>query len=264
MPRPVDTDRASDSVPQSGRARVVVSVTASVDGRVALRHSGILLDPVDGVTWQAAHPPGAADLTAARDADLGRRFAPRAVLEGSGSFVAHDAPAAVFPEPDVPTAELLEHHLPGPLDRRWFVVVDSRGRVRWTHTGDDETRLLVLVAAATPAGYLAHLRARGIPYLVAGRDRVDLPVALDLLAARLGIGWVVSQAGGELNGALLRAGLVEEVHLVVLPVVVGGRDTPAVFDGGPLGAGESPTVLRLTGVERSEDGALWLRYARPA
>ncbi|GAA1901073.1 hypothetical protein GCM10009814_33030 [Lapillicoccus jejuensis] len=37
-------------------------------------------------------------------------------------------------------------------------MIDGRGRVDWTFTGDDETSLLVLVRAHTPAGYLAHLR----------------------------------------------------------------------------------------------------------
>jgi 2,5-diamino-6-(ribosylamino)-4(3H)-pyrimidinone 5'-phosphate reductase len=43
----------------------------------------------------------------------------------------------------------------------------------------------------------------------------------DLLGARC----VVSHAGGDLNGALLRAGLVDELHVVTVPALVDGLGT---------------------------------------
>ena len=46
-------------------------------------------------------------------------------------------------------------------------------------------------------------------------------------------GGSVSIVGGRLNGVLLRAGLVDELHLLVHPVLVGG-DTPSFFRE-PLG-----------------------------
>jgi len=183
------------------------------------------------------------------------------VLEGSGTFVADGAgPPAQLPPPDVAASILFEHHLPGPRDCRWFVVVDSRGRGRWTYTGAAGTRLLVLVSRSTPTDYLAYLRREGVPYLVAGGDRVDLAVALRLLGDLLGVSCVVSEGGGGLNGALLRAGLVDELHLVLLPSLIGGRDTPTTFDGAPLLPGQSPTPLRLRDVRSTPDGVVWLHY----
>jgi 2,5-diamino-6-(ribosylamino)-4(3H)-pyrimidinone 5'-phosphate reductase len=140
-------------------------------------------------------------------------------------------------------------------------VVDGRGRVRWTHRGDAETRLLVLVCHSTPLSYLGYLRQEQIPYLVAGAERVDLPRAMALLHELLGVTCVVSEAGGGLNGALLRAGLVDELHLILLPVLVGGRDTPATFDGPALRTGDLPASLELLDVQTSADGAVWLHYS---
>lgn len=244
------------------RPYVIVSVIASADGRVALDRSRVLLDAEAGGVWRSLHPAGADELISQRREEIEARLHPQAILEGSGTFVTESAgPPAALPGTDLDPSTLLQPYLPGATDCRWFVVVDGQGRVRWTHKGDAEMRLLVLVTETTPADYLAYLRREQIPYLVAGRGRVDLALALRRLKTLLGVTCVVSQAGGGLNGALLRAGLVDEFHVVLLPTLIGGRETPAVFDGPPLGIGELPTSLRLANVQSSADGAVWLHYA---
>lgn len=244
------------------RPRLVVSVTTTIDGRVTVDRSSTLLEPDAQQVWRSLHTPGADRLIAERRRWLEERHQPRAVLEGSGTFVTESAgPPAALPAPATDGSELFRHHLPDAGEVRWFVVVDGRGRVRWTSRGDESTRLLVLVSAATPAAYLAYLRREAIPYLVAGASRVDLGLALTLLQTRLGLQTVVSEAGGGLNGALLRAGLVDELHVVLLPALLGGRDVPASFDGPPLGPGDVPLALQLHQVRSTHDGALWLHYA---
>ena len=64
----------------------------------------------------------------------------------------------------------------------------------------------------------------------------------------------------EAGGALLRAGLVDEIQLLVLPAVVGGLGTPALFDGSQLLSGERPTSLRLHSSHADADGLLRARY----
>ena len=256
------TAHGRNSFSAADRPYVVVSVTASVDGRVALSRSSVLLDAAAGAIWGALHPAGAEELIAKRRAQIESQHHPQAVLEGSGTFVVESAdPPTALPDADEDLATLLQDHLPGPTDCQWFVVVDGRGRMRWTHKGDENTRLLLLVSRSTPPGYLAYLRREQIPYLVAGEGPVDLALALTRLRTLLGVTCVVSEAGGGLNGALLRAGLVDELHLVLLPALIGGRDTPTTFDGPPLTAEELPTALRCLDVRTTSDGAVWLHYA---
>jgi len=154
-----------------------------------------------------------------------------------------------------------------PGHQGWFTVVDGRGRVRdWMKDGAvfgeawQGWHLLVLVAGQTPAPYLAYLQRESIPYLVAGEDQVDLALALEKLKARLGVTSVLSTAGGRLNGALLRAGLVDEVNVELLPAIIGGRETPSLFDAPVLGPGELPARLRLLSAQVQANGRIWLRY----
>ena len=111
-------------------------------------------------------------------------------------------------------------------------MVDGRGRVRWgPQEGADYGEewagwyLLVWVGRHTPADYLAYLRDRGTPYLVAGEGQVDLGQALCKMKDLLGVECVLSTGGGRLNGALLRAGLIDEVNVEFLPALIGGHLT---------------------------------------
>ncbi len=85
----------------------------------------------------------------------------------------------------------------------------------------------------------------------AGHWRDAVPVRSSLPAAVAGFDGVVRvDSGGALNGALLRAGLVDELSLLVHPVLVG--EAPR-WHGAPAPAGIALTPL--------EGGAPdWLRY----
>jgi riboflavin biosynthesis pyrimidine reductase len=123
------------------------------------------------------------------------------------------------------------------------------------------TRLAVLIARATPAGYRRFLRAREVPYFEVGDERVDLRRALDRLGEVFGVDTIVSNAGGVLNGALLRAGLVDEIDIQFLPAVIGRAQAPALFEGYGRGTPGGAGALRLISAEARPDGSVFVRYA---
>lgn len=240
------------------RPRVVVSVGASADGKVAFARDALLMHQPSADLWAAMTPPTTDPLDVLEV--VGQKYGCNAILEGSGSLVAGD------PD-DLPAydGDTDGHYLPPEVTgqvsppHRWFTVVDSRGRVRWTEKHPDWDPL-VLVSRSTPAEYLGYLRRERICYLVAGDDRVDLKQALALMRSELGITCVLSTAGGGLNGALLRAGVIDELYLTVLPALIGGLGTPSVMDGPPLAVGESPTGLTLLSVHTDSNGSVRLHY----
>lgn len=254
---------SSDALPApQDRPRVVMAVGSSVDGKVAPWRGFLWTDPDPGPPAR----PSAARVEAARQGLIDDLYHPQAVLEGSSSLVRDDAgPRAGLPDPLEPHDELYADHLPtevtgDPEHRMWFTVVDGRGRVEWDMKGGGGWDVLVLVCRSTPPAYLAYLRRERLCYLVAGDERVDLLLALRRMRDELGVHCVTSKAGGGLNGALLRAGLIDELHLTLSPTAIGGLGTPSVFDGPPLQPGQSPTSLRLLSVHAEADGMVALRY----
>ena len=245
------------------RPRVVVHAIASVDGRVTLAPDVLLLHGDE--RWQAV-------AGSSEDVDRWLKFThkPQVILEGSGSLVRDSDDPEPLPPFAGDTKALYQDFLPDavvnrPGHRGWFTVVDSRGRVRWAYKEWPEEEwqgwhLLVLAAHYTPPEYLAYLQRENIPYLIAGEERVDLHHAMEKLGSELGIRRVLSTAGGRLSGALLRAGLVDEINIEFFPAVIGGSETPTLFDSPALKPDEWPTRLKLLSAEVQAEGRVWLRY----
>lgn len=146
--------------------------------------------------------------------------------------------------------------------RPLLVVPDSRGAARnWIHVLAQPwyRSVVVLVSHSTPPEYLAYLRRRRIGYLVAGQRRVDLAVALEQLAADHGVQSIRTDAGGALNGALLAAGLVDEIGLILNPSISGRPESQSLVQL-PEALADSGLPLILIDVERLADDSLWLLY----
>lgn len=173
------------------RPRVVVSVSASADGKVALTREQVLMGTRSGELFTAMSPPAVDPVSFDVIEAVKQLYGCNATLEGSGSLVGND----VVPDPlpvYVGDSALLysdfvpqeKVSLPSP-PHMWFAAVDGRGRVRWTEDHQDWD-ILVLVCRSTPAGYLAYLRRRNICYLVAGDEHVDLRQAITAMGTELG------------------------------------------------------------------------------
>jgi diaminohydroxyphosphoribosylaminopyrimidine deaminase/5-amino-6-(5-phosphoribosylamino)uracil reductase len=115
------------------------------------------------------------------------------------------------------------------------VVVDSNLRIPL------KARILSLqqrartVVATTAAGNVSRIRAlhqRGIEVVTLPRmgRKVSLPALMRELGRR-GITSVLLEGGGELNAAMLNAGLVQHVRFYLAPVLLGGEDAKSVLGG---------------------------------
>jgi 2,5-diamino-6-(ribosylamino)-4(3H)-pyrimidinone 5'-phosphate reductase len=136
-------------------------------------------------------------------------------------------------------------------------AIDASGRLAWTTNDIDGDHVVAVLSERVSDEYLAFLRERGVSYLLAGARDVDLGLALDRIGARFGVRTLMLEGGGRINGGFLRAGLIDEVSLLVAPVADGRAGMAALFE---VDADAAPRRLTLETVERRDDDMLWFRY----
>lgn len=148
----------------------------------------------------------------------------------------------------------------GPL----MVIPDSRGRIKNIKMLRDSEYwgdILILCSRATPRSHLEYLKKRGVEYYVAGDEHVDLAAALDYLAEKHDVKYVRVDSGGRLNGALLQAGLVDEVVALIHPQVVGSAGKGTMFVLPQAADGESAIPLKLISFKKMGHGLVLIRYS---
>ncbi len=142
----------------------------------------------------------------------------------------------------------------------WAVVLDAEGKIAWGRGDVGGDPLLVVLTQAVSDSHLAGLRQDSVSYIFAGEREIDLPAALEMLNRELGIHRLLLEGGGATNGALIQAGLIDELSLVIAPTVEGVPGGPAVFDiHGGSGALEG-MGMALESCQMLEGGLVWLRY----
>ncbi|HEX7470048.1 MAG TPA: dihydrofolate reductase family protein [Verrucomicrobiae bacterium] len=66
---------------------------------------------------------------------------------------------------------------------------------------------------------------------ICGQSEINFAAAFRWLRKKWGVKRLLCEGGGEINGALFRAGLVDELHLTICPKIFGGRRAPTIADG---------------------------------
>lgn len=143
----------------------------------------------------------------------------------------------------------------------YAIAVDPRGKLWWRTNAIDGDHLIAILTEQAAPEYLAFLQAQGVSYVFAGAQTLDLSVALDKLATMFSIKTLLLEGGGKINGTMLRAGLIDELSLLIAPIADGASGTPTLFDAlSDVTSGHAAVRLTLKTVEHRVDGMLWVRY----
>lgn len=193
---------------ERGRPWVRLKIAQSLDGRTAL---------ADGTSQWITGPAARADV---------QRWRARAcaILTGVGTVLADDPSLNV--RAAMPGEQVAPDRQPLRViaDSRWRTPIDART----LHLPGD-----VLVAGIEGRQIPAALaEAADCLSLAAEGDRINLRLLLGALAGRE-INEVHVEAGGRLCGALLTAGLVDEVLIYQASCLLGERGLPSFELGGP-------------------------------
>lgn len=94
--------------------------------------------------------------------------------------------------------------------------------------------IIILTTARMSAVSRRRLQNLGAEIKICGPKEINFRTALRWLKNKWGVERLLCEGGGDLNDALFRAGLVDELHLTVCPKIFGGCDAPTIADGAGL------------------------------
>lgn len=220
---------------RTGRPFVIVKYAASIDGRIAAA-SGDSRWVSGPETLEWAHR---------------NRPLLDAIVVGSNTVVVDDPQLTARPGG-------LAEGAHQPLR----VVVDSRGRAPETaRVLEGPSPTLIATTEASGATWRDRVAARGaeVAVLPADGGRVDLAALIDALEAR-GVLTVLFEGGGVLLGSLFDRRLVDKVHAVIAPLVIGAAGAPAAVAGRGVDRMAQAPRLRNVTVERLGEDTLITGY----
>jgi riboflavin biosynthesis pyrimidine reductase len=145
----------------------------------------------------------------------------------------------------------------------YAVAIDPHGKVAWKTNLALDSHVVAVVTEAVSDDYLAYLQSIDVSYLFGGKTEIDLAQVIRILADELGTERLIVEGGPHVSGSFVNAGLVDEISVLVLPLIDGRGEHPASFEV-TKDAWVQPTYLTLTAAEIQPGGSVWLRYARPA
>lgn len=142
------------------------------------------------------------------------------------------------------------------------IVLDAQGKIAWGRADIGGDPIVVVLSERVSDAHLAGLRGEGVSYIFAGTSELDLVLTLDILNHELGVKRLLLEGGGGVNGAFLRAGLVDELNLIICPAVDGAKGAPSVFDSSEAAADQRApvTAMALESCQVMEGGSVLLRY----
>lgn len=233
------------------RPKIICHMIGSVDGRLLSDRWTPLPEGAQPNTILKVYDEAAQRLNA-QGWIVGRKTMADIV---SGTVRSHNA---------IATPRARNTHIGNREDRAIAVAVDPAGKLHYgtDHVGSDH--LVAILGEQVSDGYLAELRDDGVSYLFAGADGQDLHAAMGTLGDEFGIETVLLEGGGTINGAFLKADLIDEISVLVYPGIDGLAGVPSIFEYHGTSVDELPAAgrtLRLLSVETLAADIVWMRYA---
>ena len=117
----------------------------------------------------------------------------------------------------------------------YVVCFDQTGKVNWAdkyllYPDKIKNRVIAVLTKKVRPEYIAYLKAKEIPYIFAGEDKIDLEIALDKLYCLFDIKKFALTGGAKINGAFFKEDLIDEITLVVAPFVESDNTAKNISD----------------------------------
>jgi riboflavin biosynthesis pyrimidine reductase len=155
-----------------------------------------------------------------------------------------------------------ENHFADRRGRSLAVGIDLHGKLHYARDEAEGDHLVAVLGDGVSDIYLAELRAVGVSYVFAGERDEGLAQALGAIGDGFQVDSLCLQGGGTINGAFLKAGLIDEISVLVFPGIDGLSGVPSIYEyqGAENERPAAGKSLRHLSTETLEGGAVWLRY----
>jgi riboflavin biosynthesis pyrimidine reductase len=147
-----------------------------------------------------------------------------------------------------------------PKAKKFAIVIDQHGKCRWNSNSLTGDHVIEILSEKVSTAYLRHLQDKKVSYIFAGKSKINLTVALKKLRQIFGIKILLLEGGGVVNGSFLKAGLIDELSQLIIPVIDGSMGTSTVFDVEQGYTSRKSTQLKLKVAKKMSGGIVWHRY----
>ena len=122
----------------------------------------------------------------------------------------------------------------------YAVAFDPKGKLGWKSNkiidpdgdpGYDGAQIIEVLTEQADDRYLSYLMDMEIPFIIAGETEIDVNLALFKLKNIVGADTLLLEGGSIVNGSFQRADVIDELSLVVSPIVADKNDKPLFMDG---------------------------------
>ncbi len=169
--------------------------------------------------------------------------------------------------PDLSPFSLLENYedyIGEEFSGFYAIAFDTGGKLGWTNNkiidvdgdpGYNKAQIIEVITEKADKRYLSYLKSLKIPYIIAGKDEIDINLALEKLNKYFNINTLLLEGGSILDGAFAKAKVIDELSLVVSPVIAKTKDKPLFMESDILN-------FKLKEVKQYVNGVLWLNYIK--
>ena len=140
----------------------------------------------------------------------------------------------------------------------YWIIIDTKGilegllhEVRRFEFCKD---VVVLISNNTPENYIEYLKKRDFDFHIVGKDHINLKNSLEFLFNNYSIKNLLTDCGRILSNLLLNQGLVNEISLLLHPVIVGDKSYNIFNDV------NKKIQLKLLKNEALDKDHIWLIY----
>lgn len=151
--------------------------------------------------------------------------------------------------------------IPDNLSGFYAVSFDPKGKIGWKSnkiidedSGYGDAQIIEVLTEQADSRYIAYLQSMEIPYIFAGENEIDVKIALEKLKTLMGINSILLEGGSIVNGYFQRADVIDELSLVVAPIIANIKDKPLFMDS-------TLSEFKLKEIKQCNN-VVWMNYIR--